>query len=46
MPVRIGSKVVEVEVRGGVGTLPAGEGQIEIDPERFFLDPVRSNGVR
>jgi hypothetical protein len=46
VPVRIGARVVDVEVRGGAGALPATEGPVEVDPERLWLDPVRSNGVR
>ncbi len=46
VPVRIGSRMVEVLVRGGEGALPEGDGPIEVDPERIFLDPVRSNSVR
>jgi hypothetical protein len=54
VPVRIetaaGAEVVEVLVRGGEGTLDwRGElrpVRVEVDPERLFLDPIRSNSTR
>lgn len=46
VPVRIGTRVVEVLVQGGQGVLPEADGPVEVDPGRLFLDPVRSNGVR
>ncbi len=52
VPVRIetaaGTRVVEIDVRGGEGMVElAGERpvRVEVDPERLWLDPVRSNGV-
>jgi len=53
VPVRIdtaeGAQVVEVDVRGGEGSLAwAGASRpvrVELDPERLYLDPVRSNGI-
>lgn len=53
VPVRIetaaGTRVLEIDVRGGEGALPLVEGErplrVEVDPERLWLDPVRSNGV-
>ena len=53
VPVRIrtadGEHLVNVDVRGGEGTLRwrggAAPVEIELDPERIHLDPVRSNGV-
>jgi len=46
VPVRIGSRTVDVEMRDGRGVLPEGDGPIEVDPDRIFLDPVRSNNLR
>ncbi len=44
-----GDHLVTVAVRGGEGTLAwRGEAEpieIEVDPERIYLDPVRSNGL-
>jgi hypothetical protein len=53
VPVRIrtaeGDHLVSVTVRGGEGTLrwegAAEPVEIELDPERIYLDPVRSNGL-
>ena len=53
VPVRVetaaGAQVALVDVRGGEGALLwQGDGKplsVELDPERLYLDPVRSNGV-
>ncbi len=52
VPVRIetaaGTRVVEIDVRGGEGTLLWQGGpplRVEVDPERLYLDPVLSNSV-
>ncbi|MFI5403350.1 MAG: hypothetical protein ACHQ1G_10465, partial [Planctomycetota bacterium] len=42
-----GARVVEVDVSKGKGELPLPDGavRVEVDPERLWLDPVRSNGL-
>jgi len=49
VPVRVGDGEITVEVRNGVGSavLPRGtKVPVEIDPQRIWLDPVRSNSMR